>query len=232
MTDTDDLLAEAIRGALWQHGPIQGIDTLTLSLLEIVYDHNPLRAEVKRLQAIDAELDELMGGKLAQSLRDALAEVERLQAAILSLQSDEDIARISELEAESSWGWFRRARAAEAEVERLQALVARMTHADAKAATVPIDAAFAVSPTPTEPATAVNVADMGRKVDVDDIINAGEVADIIGLSHRNGVYQYRHRHPDFPAPLITHGRCYMWHRGDIKRWIRARVEAVNDGATA
>ena len=68
---------------------------------------------------------------------------------------------------------------------------------------------------------------MGRKVDVDDIINAAEVADLIGLSHRNGVYQYRHRHPDFPAPLITHGRCYMWHRGDIKRWIRATKETMS-----
>jgi hypothetical protein len=42
------------------------------------------------------------------------------------------------------------------------------------------------------------------------------------LSNRNGVYTYRARHADFPEPVITHGRCYLWHRGDIRRWIRGR----------
>lgn len=63
---------------------------------------------------------------------------------------------------------------------------------------------------------------MGRRVDVDDLIDAKGVAEIIGLTHRNGVYTYRSRHPDFPQPVITHGRCYMWHRGDIARWMRKR----------
>jgi len=67
-----------------------------------------------------------------------------------------------------------------------------------------------------------NVANMGRKVDIDDLIDAKVVAELIGLSHRNGVYTYRTRHQDFPAPIVTHGRCYMWHRGDIRRWIKTR----------
>ena len=108
-------------------------------------------------------------GATRDLVRDLRAEVERLQAAILSLQSDEDIARISELEAESSWGWFRRARAAEAEVKRLQAIesalidfldalmIAKrnddvMSVVDAMLA-VHVEAEInrAVSPTPTEP---------------------------------------------------------------------------------
>ena len=63
---------------------------------------------------------------------------------------------------------------------------------------------------------------MGRKVDLDDLIDAKGVAKILGLSHRNGVYTYRSRHPDFPAPVLEHGRCYMWYRPDIARWMRKR----------
>ena len=63
---------------------------------------------------------------------------------------------------------------------------------------------------------------MGRRVDLDDLIDAGGVAELIGLTHRNNVYSYRRKYPDFPAPVITHGRCYMWHRGDIRRWIKTR----------
>jgi predicted DNA-binding transcriptional regulator AlpA len=66
---------------------------------------------------------------------------------------------------------------------------------------------------------------MGRRVDLDDLLDAQAVADMIGLTHRNGVYTYRHRHADFPQPVITHGRCYMWHRSDIQRWMRSRGKA-------
>jgi hypothetical protein len=51
-------------------------------------------------------------------------------------------------------------------------------------------------------------------------------------SHRNGLWpEYTEMiggefaaHPwnHFPAPVITHGRCYMWHRGDIKKWMKGR----------
>jgi predicted DNA-binding transcriptional regulator AlpA len=63
---------------------------------------------------------------------------------------------------------------------------------------------------------------MGRRVDVDDLLDARGVADEIGLTHRNNVYKYRRDYPDFPQPLVTHGRCYLWHRPDIQRWIRSR----------
>jgi predicted DNA-binding transcriptional regulator AlpA len=63
---------------------------------------------------------------------------------------------------------------------------------------------------------------MGRRVDLDDLLDARAVADLIGLKNRNGVYTYRSRHADFPVPVLTHGRCYMWHRGDIRRWMKGR----------
>jgi predicted DNA-binding transcriptional regulator AlpA len=64
---------------------------------------------------------------------------------------------------------------------------------------------------------------MGTKVDLDDLINAAKVAEMIGLAQRNSVSTYRRRHADFPAPVIEDGRCVMWRRSDIKRWMRSRT---------
>jgi predicted DNA-binding transcriptional regulator AlpA len=63
---------------------------------------------------------------------------------------------------------------------------------------------------------------MGRKVDLDDIIDARGVADMIGLAHRNAVYLYRKRYPDFPPPVLVHGRCLLWLRPDIEAWRKGR----------
>lgn len=63
---------------------------------------------------------------------------------------------------------------------------------------------------------------MGRRVDLDDIIDAGDVAEMIGLSRRNSVYTYQKRHADFPKPVLEHGRCRHWLRPDIARWMKRR----------
>jgi predicted DNA-binding transcriptional regulator AlpA len=60
-----------------------------------------------------------------------------------------------------------------------------------------------------------------RRVRVGDLLNAGDVAAELGIS-ANSVYVYRHRYPDFPAPVLEHGRCYLWHRADIRKWARGR----------
>jgi predicted DNA-binding transcriptional regulator AlpA len=65
---------------------------------------------------------------------------------------------------------------------------------------------------------------MGRTVDLDDIIDAAGVAKVIGLSHRNGVYTYRNRHPDFPEPVLEFNRNFLWLRPDIEAWMRRRGE--------
>jgi predicted DNA-binding transcriptional regulator AlpA len=69
---------------------------------------------------------------------------------------------------------------------------------------------------------------MTRKVDVDDLIDAHEVADQLGLSHRNSVATYMTRYPDFPRPVVDTGlgRCRLWSRKDVDRW---RVQRQNEG---
>lgn len=63
---------------------------------------------------------------------------------------------------------------------------------------------------------------MGRQVDLDDITDTTGVAEILGLSHRSTVRQYRARHDDFPAPVLDlgAGRCLLWLRSDVEEWRR------------
>jgi predicted DNA-binding transcriptional regulator AlpA len=67
-----------------------------------------------------------------------------------------------------------------------------------------------------------------RRVRLKDLLNAGQVADELGITV-SSVYVYRRRQRDgtpgyqnFPQPVLEHGRCLMWHRGDIQRWMRGR----------
>lgn len=43
---------------------------------------------------------------------------------------------------------------------------------------------------------------MGRSVDLDDLIDVGEVAALLGLAHKNSVTTYLRRYADFPAPAL------------------------------
>ena len=65
---------------------------------------------------------------------------------------------------------------------------------------------------------------MGRKVDLDDLIDVGEVAELLGLAHKNSVTTYMRRYDDFPAPVIefADGKCRAWLRAEIAKWVRSR----------
>ena len=68
---------------------------------------------------------------------------------------------------------------------------------------------------------------MTRKVDVEDLIDAHEVADHLGLSHSNSVATYMTRYSDFPRPVVDTGssRCRLWSRRAVDRWRAQRVQA-------
>lgn len=59
---------------------------------------------------------------------------------------------------------------------------------------------------------------MGRKVDVDQLVDAPQVAEMLGLSNPNGVSVYQRRYADFPAPAVSRGRCRLWLVGEISSW--------------
>ena len=64
---------------------------------------------------------------------------------------------------------------------------------------------------------------MGRKVDVNDLIDAAQVATLCGFHGRRAVSTYRSRYPDFPEPLRSSegGHCLLWLRQDVEAWARA-----------
>ena len=62
---------------------------------------------------------------------------------------------------------------------------------------------------------------MAEKIDPDDLVDAGEVAELLDLSRRQAVSTYRTRYADFPAPVVSKnsGKCDLWLRADIQRWL-------------
>ena len=65
---------------------------------------------------------------------------------------------------------------------------------------------------------------MGQLVDVDDLLDAQGVADLLGLAQRNTVSLYQRRYPDMPRPVVDlgSGRCKIWLRSEIETWKIAR----------
>lgn len=65
---------------------------------------------------------------------------------------------------------------------------------------------------------------MGRLVDVDDLVDAHQVAALLGLSKPNSVFTYQKRYPQFPQPVIDLGgrRPRLWLRGEIMEWAASR----------
>jgi predicted DNA-binding transcriptional regulator AlpA len=67
---------------------------------------------------------------------------------------------------------------------------------------------------------------MAQRVLIDDLIDAHDVARILGLTHRNTVSQYVHRYPDMPRPVLDlgRGRPSLWLRPEIERWHARQVQ--------
>lgn len=59
---------------------------------------------------------------------------------------------------------------------------------------------------------------VGRKIDVDDLLDSAGVAELAGLANANAVSVYRSRFEDFPQPVIDKGRCLLWLRADVEAW--------------
>jgi predicted DNA-binding transcriptional regulator AlpA len=63
-------------------------------------------------------------------------------------------------------------------------------------------------------------------VDPADLIDAGVVAELLGLSSRKAVSVYRSRYPDFPAPRVERGeRIVLWLRQDVEAWAETRARS-------
>jgi predicted DNA-binding transcriptional regulator AlpA len=71
---------------------------------------------------------------------------------------------------------------------------------------------------------------MGRLVDVDDLVDAHEVAAICGFAHSTAVHTYQRRDPDMPRPVLDRGgrRARLWLRTEIVAWDQVRSKNKKD----
>ncbi len=65
---------------------------------------------------------------------------------------------------------------------------------------------------------------MGRRIDIDNLIDARGVANLLGLAQRNTVSLYQRRYADMPNPVVDlgRGRCKMWLRSEMEAWMKSR----------
>ena len=68
-------------------------------------------------------------------------------------------------------------------------------------------------------------------VDVDDLVGAAEIAEILGLSHPNSVTTYFRRYADFPPPVVekSNGQIRLWLRQEVIDWRVARSASSGGG---
>ncbi len=68
---------------------------------------------------------------------------------------------------------------------------------------------------------------MGKIVDLDDLLDAAQVAELLGLSKATAVSVYQGRYEDFPRPVLmsSSGRCQFWLRSDVAAWTTSRSPA-------
>lgn len=61
-------------------------------------------------------------------------------------------------------------------------------------------------------------------MNTEDLIDANEVANILGLAQPNSVSLYQRRYPDMPRPVVNLGpnRPLLWLRPEVERWATHR----------
>jgi hypothetical protein len=63
--------------------------------------------------------------------------------------------------------------------------------------------------------------DVGRRIDVQHLVGAVEIADRLGVARPQVIYTWRKRHPDFPEPVSHLSIGYVWNWPDVERWAKA-----------
>jgi hypothetical protein len=61
---------------------------------------------------------------------------------------------------------------------------------------------------------------MARKVDVNELVGAAEIAERLQLSHVQSVHTLRHRHTDFPEPVAKLRQAMVWAWPDVEAWAK------------
>jgi hypothetical protein len=62
-------------------------------------------------------------------------------------------------------------------------------------------------------------------VRTEDLVDAQELAKLLGLGHSNSISTYQHRYLDMPRPVLDlgPGRPKLWLRPQVRAWAEARL---------
>lgn len=61
---------------------------------------------------------------------------------------------------------------------------------------------------------------MGRKLDVDQLVGTGEIAERLAVKRHSVVHDWRRRYGDFPEPVLTLKGMSLWYWPEVDRWAR------------
>lgn len=63
---------------------------------------------------------------------------------------------------------------------------------------------------------------MGKKVDVENLVGAYEIAKRLRLTNPHTVHVWRTRHTDFPKPVAKLKTAMIWDWNDVLNWMQKR----------
>ncbi len=77
---------------------------------------------------------------------------------------------------------------------------------------------------------------MGRRLDVEQLVGASDIAQRLGMPRTQDVHTFRRRDPAFPEPVRILGAgpsrgIHVWYWPDIAAWARKKGIATGDGRT-
>jgi hypothetical protein len=62
---------------------------------------------------------------------------------------------------------------------------------------------------------------VGRKVDIDNLVGAAEIAERLGIKRPHLIHDWRRRHPEFPKPVIELKGTLIWEWPAVEVWARS-----------
>lgn len=76
--------------------------------------------------------------------------------------------------------------------------------------------------------------DVGRRVDVDQLVGATDIAERLGFARSQDVHHWRRRDPGFPEPVTVLGGgprkgIYVWAWPDVAAWARKKGFTLAEG---
>ena len=61
---------------------------------------------------------------------------------------------------------------------------------------------------------------MGKKVDIENLVGAHEIAKRLGLENPHTIHVWRTRHKDFPKPIATLRTALIWDWHEVEAWAK------------